>query len=47
MKNYDDAVGKVDSVIITARHGDNHYKYAKPYLASKKPEKWAEFRTET
>ena len=32
MEHYADAVGKVDGVIITARHGDNHYKYAKPYL---------------
>ena len=37
MENFDDAVGKVDGVIITARHGDNHYKYAKPYLTSKVP----------
>lgn len=32
MKSYDEAVGKVDGVVITARHGDNHYKYAKPYI---------------
>ena len=32
MASFDEAVGKVDGVIITARHGDNHYKYAKPYL---------------
>ena len=32
--SYDAFVGKVDGIIITARHGDNHYKYAKPYLAS-------------
>ena len=31
-KDYDEFVGKVDAVVITARHGDNHYKYAKPYL---------------
>ncbi len=31
-KNYDEFVGKIDGLIITARHGDNHYKYAKPYL---------------
>lgn len=37
MENYDDAVGKVDGVVITARHGDNHYKYAKPYIASGVP----------
>lgn len=35
--SYDAFVGKVDGVIITARHGDNHYKYAKPYLDSKIP----------
>ncbi len=33
-KSYDEFVGKVDGVIITARHGDNHYKYAKPYIES-------------
>ncbi len=32
MADYADAVGKVDGVMITARHGDNHYKYAKPYM---------------
>lgn len=32
--SYEDFVGKVDGIIITARHGDNHYKYAKPYLDS-------------
>lgn len=37
MENYDDAVGQADGVIITARHGDNHYKYAKPYLNSGVP----------
>lgn len=31
---YDEFVGKVDGIIITARHGDNHYKYAKPYIQS-------------
>ena len=35
--SYDEAVGKVDGVIVTARHGDNHYKYAKPYIASGVP----------
>lgn len=34
MKSYDEAVGKADGVVITARHGDNHYKYAKPYIQS-------------
>lgn len=33
-KSYDEFVGKVDAIVITARHGDNHYKYAKPYIAS-------------
>ena len=34
MADYADAVGKIDGLVITARHGDNHYKYAKPYIAS-------------
>ena len=34
MESYDELVGKVDGIIITARHGDNHYKYAKPYMES-------------
>ena len=34
LENYTDAVGAVDGVIITARHGDLHYEYAKPYLDS-------------
>ena len=33
-QSYDEFVGKVDAIVITARHGDNHYKYAKPYIAS-------------
>lgn len=37
MKSYDEFVGKVDGVIVTARHGDNHYKYAKPYIESGVP----------
>lgn len=37
MENYADGVGKVDGVIITARHGDKHYEYAKPYLDSGVP----------
>ena len=34
MEDYADAVGKIDGLVITARHGDNHYKYAKPYIDS-------------
>ncbi|MBO5362893.1 MAG: Gfo/Idh/MocA family oxidoreductase [Clostridia bacterium] len=37
MDSYDEAVGEVDGVIVTARHGDNHYKYAKPYIESGVP----------
>lgn len=33
MEHYGDLAGQVDGVMITARHGDNHYLYAKPYLA--------------
>lgn len=33
-EGYDEFVGKIDGLIITARHGENHYKYAKPYIAS-------------
>ena len=33
-KSYDEFVGKIDGLMITARHGDNHYKYAKPYIES-------------
>lgn len=33
-ESYDEFVGRVDGIIITARHGDNHYKYAKPYIQS-------------
>lgn len=32
MNSLDEYVDQVDGVVITARHGDNHYKYAKPYL---------------
>lgn len=31
-KSYDEFVGKVDGVLVTARHGNNHYKYAMPYV---------------
>ncbi len=36
-KSYDEFVGKVDGVIVTARHGERHYLYAKPYLDAKIP----------
>ena len=26
MESYDELVGKLDGLIITARHGDNHYR---------------------
>ena len=35
--SYDEFVGKVDGIMITARHGDNHMKYALPYLESGVP----------
>lgn len=31
-EKYDGFLGKVDAVMITVRHGDNHYKYAMPYV---------------
>ena len=34
MADYHDAIGKIDGLVITARHGDNHLKYADPYIAS-------------
>lgn len=34
LPHYADAFGKIDGLIITARHGDHHYKYAKPYIDS-------------
>ena len=37
MNSYSDALGKVDGVVITARHGDNHFKYAVPYISSGVP----------
>ena len=37
LPSYDAAVGQVDGVIITARHGAKHYEYAKPYSASGVP----------
>ena len=32
--DYADAVGKIDGLVVTARNGVNHYKYAKPYMES-------------
>ena len=37
LDSYTDAVGKVDGLIITARHGDLHFEYAKPYIESGVP----------
>ena len=34
MESSDELVGKVDGIVVTARHGDNHFKYAKPYISS-------------
>lgn len=34
MKSFDELCGKkLDGLVITARHGDNHFKYAEPYIA--------------
>ena len=32
MNDYAELAGKVDGIMITARHGDNHLKYAVPYM---------------
>lgn len=37
MATPDEAVGKVDGVVITARHGSNHHKWAKLYMESGVP----------
>lgn len=31
-KHYDDFLGEADAIMVTARHGDNHLKYARKYL---------------
>ena len=31
-KSYDEFVGKLDGLVITARHGGKHYEFAKPYI---------------
>lgn len=33
-KSYDEFVGKIDGLIITARCGKDHYRFAKPYISS-------------
>lgn len=37
LEDFAEAKGKIDGLIITARHGDNHYKFARPYLEDKIP----------
>ncbi len=37
LQHFDDAVGKVDGVMITARHGGRHFPLAAPYLPSGVP----------
>lgn len=34
LESYSEAVGRIDGLVITAHHGDNHYRYAKPYIES-------------
>ena len=34
LESFSEAVGRIDGLVITARHGDNHYRYAKPYIES-------------
>lgn len=37
LKSFDEGVGKVDGVIVTARRGKDHYRFVKPYIASGVP----------
>lgn len=37
LESYDALVGQLDGLVITARHGANHFRYAKPYLGDKIP----------
>lgn len=37
MENYDSLCGQLDGLVVTARHGGNHYKYAQPYIKDKIP----------
>ncbi len=37
LQNFDDLKDKVDGVIVTARHGDEHYKFLKPYIKENLP----------
>lgn len=34
LNDYRDALGLIDGLIVTARHGDLHYEYAEPYIKS-------------
>lgn len=36
-KSFDEFIERVDGVMITARHGDNHLKYALPYIETGMP----------
>ena len=37
MENFADLAGKVDGVMVTARHGAKHLEYIKPYIESGVP----------